>query len=465
MKKLFLLIVYLLIVHNFVLSQETWEHEYDPFGMDGYKGEDVVKCSDGGYAFNGSCYIEDPWDPGNYLEYYGFTMKTDIDGIIEWVKKDTVSFIPMNQGSALVQTSDGGFLTAVIPWLAGQGALIKRDSYGNREWVINPGLWVHSMANTNDGNIVIVGGDYEGLVFQKWSLLGEVIWTKSFDDTILKSVFKSQDEGFLLTGYKDANGGPFEMDIIVIKTDSNGDTLWTRTYDGFEDWDEAKCVIETSNNDIIVVGESHDLFRSIYGVIWCLNQEGGTNNLIIVDHDISHAIWTVKEFIDNSIITWGSGPSYIARFNRFDIDLNYIDTMPSSCSQGDKAFIVEGEYLIFCKWPNITITKILFEPVAVDENIAPQSNIISLNNYPNPFNPSTTINYFINQSGIVYISIYNLKGQKIKTLVNKYKEHGEYKIIWYGNDERNNCVSSGVYSAVLSLNAKNKTIKKLLLIK
>ena len=255
------------------------------------------------------------------------------------------------------------------------------------------------------------------------------------------------------------------MDIIVIKTDSNGDTLWTRTYDGFEDWDEAKCVIETSNNDIIVVGESHDLFRSIYGVIWCLNQEGGTNNLIIVDHDISHAIWTVKEFIENTIITWGSGPSYIARFNRFDIDLNYIDTMPSSCSLGDKAFTIEGEYLIFCKWPNITITKTLFDSVAVDENISPQSNLVSLTNYPNPFNPFTTISYFIDQSGIVDISIYNVRGQKVKTLINQYQIHGENNVIWDGTDQNNKEISSGIYFVTIFAKDRILAVKKIILLK
>ncbi|MCK4695524.1 MAG: hypothetical protein KAT74_07165 [Candidatus Cloacimonetes bacterium] len=143
-KLIILLFSIFIIQYSILNSQDTWEYTYGPFSMDGYKGEDVVNCSDGGYAFNVSCYIEDPEYPGNYLEYFGFTMKTDNNGIIEWVKKDTVSFTPMNQGSALVQTSDGGFITAIIPWLAGQEALIKRDSYGNRKWVINPGLWVPS---------------------------------------------------------------------------------------------------------------------------------------------------------------------------------------------------------------------------------------------------------------------------------------------------------------------------------
>jgi hypothetical protein len=279
------------------------------------------------------------------------------------------------------------------------------------------------------------------------------MWEETFSISWFNSVVESSDGCLLLTGIQAQN-------VYVTKTDANGDTLWTRTYDSFGN-DEGKCIFETSTGEIIVVGR----FDWSPGFIWKLDQSGETLDLEIVDTEIGWAIWSASEYLDNSIISWGNGPSHIARFNRFDSDLNYIDTMISSCSGGDKAFIVEGEYLIFCKWPNITITKTLFEPVAVDENIFPKSIIISLNNYPNPFNPSTIISYFINKSGIVDISIYNIKGQKIKTLINQYQLFGEHKIIWDGKNERNKCLSSGVYSAVLSLNAKNKTIKKLLLIK
>jgi hypothetical protein len=370
--------------------------------MDGYKGEDVVNCSDGGYAFNGSCYIEDPWDPGNYLEYYGFTMKTDSDGIIEWVKKDTVSFITMNQGSALVQTADGGFITAVIPWLAGQGALIKRDADGNREWTINPGLWVHSMTNTNDGNIIIAGAGWGGVLLKKISLGGSVIWEETFNISWFNSVVESSDGCLLLTGIQAQN-------VYVAKTDADGDTLWTRTYDSFGD-DEGKCIFETNTGEIIVVGR----FDWSTGFIWKLDHYGETIDLEIVDTNIGKAIWSGNE-LNDTIITWGSSSNFIPRFNRFDIDLNYIDTMPSSCSQGDKAFIVEGEYLIFCKWPNITITKTLFEPVAVDENIMNVSKTV-LKAYPNPFNPTINFSFNLEKSGETEIKIFNIKGQKVETL-------------------------------------------------
>ncbi len=66
-------------------------------------------------------------------------------------------------------------------------------------------------------------------------------------------------------------------------------------------------------------------------------------------------------------------------------------------------------------------------------------------NYPNPFNPVTTIGYSIKDAGNVTLEVYNLKGQLIKTLVNEVKETGSHTVIWNGSDNSNKSVSSGVY--------------------
>jgi len=67
------------------------------------------------------------------------------------------------------------------------------------------------------------------------------------------------------------------------------------------------------------------------------------------------------------------------------------------------------------------------------------------NNYPNPFNPVTTIGYSIKDAGNVTIEVYNLRGQIVKTLVNEVKETGDHTATWNGTDNSNKSVSSGVY--------------------
>ena len=86
-------------------------------------------------------------------------------------------------------------------------------------------------------------------------------------------------------------------------------------------------------------------------------------------------------------------------------------------------------------------------------------------NYPNPFNPSTTISFSVTQtSSFVTLDIYNSKGQKIKTLVNEVLSAGEHTVMWNGTDNRNASASSGIY--FYKMKAYHYTsVKKMILLK
>jgi hypothetical protein len=85
-------------------------------------------------------------------------------------------------------------------------------------------------------------------------------------------------------------------------------------------------------------------------------------------------------------------------------------------------------------------------------------------NYPNPFNPTTSIKFEMSKQDHVEIEIYNIKGQKVKTLVNDIKEPGFHEIVWTGNDNNNKKVGSGVYFYKMKTSNYSST-KKMLLIK
>lgn len=87
-----------------------------------------------------------------------------------------------------------------------------------------------------------------------------------------------------------------------------------------------------------------------------------------------------------------------------------------------------------------------------------------LSNYPNPFNPTTTISYNIAQKGEIKIEIYNIKGQKIKTLVKDKLESGLYSTVWNGKNEYGFNVSSGIYFCKLK-SGNQETMRKMILIK
>ena len=83
-------------------------------------------------------------------------------------------------------------------------------------------------------------------------------------------------------------------------------------------------------------------------------------------------------------------------------------------------------------------------PFDFDENAIPMQTEL-LGNYPNPFNPDTNIRFSVAVESIVSIDIFNLKGQKVRTLVNSYHTVGNHSVVWLGNDDHERPVSSGVY--------------------
>jgi hypothetical protein len=66
-------------------------------------------------------------------------------------------------------------------------------------------------------------------------------------------------------------------------------------------------------------------------------------------------------------------------------------------------------------------------------------------NYPNPFNPTTSIEYSLPEQSYVTVKVYNVLGKEIKTLVDGYKDSGNYKVVWDGRDMQGRSVSSGIY--------------------
>ena len=106
-----------------------------------------------------------------------------------------------------------------------------------------------------------------------------------------------------------------------------------------------------------------------------------------------------------------------------------------------------------------------WEGVEVEENYIPAPNEIRISNFPNPFNPTTTISYSIQNDSKVNLSIYNIKGQKVNTLTQNEYTKGSHSIIWNGDNESGKPVSSGIYYYKLNINGKTEAVKKCLLLK
>ena len=105
--------------------------------------------------------------------------------------------------------------------------------------------------------------------------------------------------------------------------------------------------------------------------------------------------------------------------------------------------------------------------VGINQNCILTIEDCELSNYPNPFNPSTTISFNLQEEGEIKLEIYNIKGQKVKTLI-ALPNGGlgtRDSVTWDGTDENNQPVSSGIYFYKLNVSGKTEAVKKCLLLK
>lgn len=109
-------------------------------------------------------------------------------------------------------------------------------------------------------------------------------------------------------------------------------------------------------------------------------------------------------------------------------------------------------YLTSTGWQSLPTIDIMItayvseDPVGIDHPIGQAPLTFDLKqNYPNPFNPTTEIAFQVPRQSEVRIEIYNLLGQKVRTLLNERREPGYYEVVWDGRNEGGAQVSSGVY--------------------
>ncbi|MGB9722031.1 MAG: T9SS type A sorting domain-containing protein [bacterium] len=164
-----------------------------------------------------------------------------------------------DDGYCVKQTYDNGYITVGSTTSFGNGTqvyLLKIDSLGDTIWTKTYGGadWDigYCVQQTSDSGYIVVGtttsfGENYQVYLIKTDSLGDTLWTRTYGGPSYEfgwAVQQTTDGGYIIAGTTQ-NGG-----VYLIKTDADGDSLWTKTYGGYEGW----SVQQTSDNGYIVTG-------------------------------------------------------------------------------------------------------------------------------------------------------------------------------------------------------------------
>jgi hypothetical protein len=135
----------------------------------------------------------------------------------------------------------------------------------------------------------------------------------------------------------------------------------------------------------------------------------------------------------------------------FDWDLTGDGSIDSIEENPAYTYYEPGMYNVKLRVSDGTNATEVFKPAFITVVLYDEDDVQSVTttqlhgNYPNPFNPETLVNYSIESPSFVVMEIFNVKGQKVRSLLNTFKEAGHHHEIWNGLDDHQRAVGSGVY--------------------
>jgi uncharacterized protein YuzE/arginine repressor len=243
----------ILLIKTDASGNVQWAKTYGGTGYD--EAYSVQQTSDGGYIVAG---YTNSFGAG-YDDI--FLIKTDANGNIQWAK--TYGGTYSDWAYSVQQTSDGGYIVAgrTRSFSAGGVFLIKTDANGNIIWAKTyGGAGASSVQQTSDGGYIVAGwtrsfgtGWDDDIFLIKTDANGNVIWAKTYGgagDDVASSVQQTSDGGYIVAGYTRSFGA---FGAFLVKTDANGNIIWAKAYGGTSS-DGSYSVQQTSDGGYIVAG-------------------------------------------------------------------------------------------------------------------------------------------------------------------------------------------------------------------
>jgi len=397
--------------------------------VDGDGGEDWTNAF-GGNADDEGCSVRQTSDGGyiiaGHTQSFGAGMKdvllikANAAGGFEW--QQTFGGASDDEGYAVQQTSDGGFIIAGVTSSSGAGSrdvwLIKTDELGHETWsrthggMSSDGAW--SVQQTADGGYIVAGWTFShgpGYLGNAWLVKtdpsGLHEWNSPFGGSGVDRAYavrQTADGGYILAGYTDSYGAGL-YDMLLIRTNASGHATWTKTFGG-TGRDYAHSVRQTADGGYILAG-----YTLSYGA-------GGDD------------VWLVKTDAQGDEEwnrTYGGTSSDVAYCVR---------------QTADGGYIVTGHTLSYgAGLHDVWLIRLAGESAAVPEAAVALPRLIR----PNPFRPAATIRYALPVASDVRLAIHDASGARMRTLVAGREGAGEHGASWDGRDEAGAPAAPGVY--------------------
>jgi hypothetical protein len=300
----------------------VWTNNYG--GVYNNWGYCVQQTNDGGYIISGATMKnESETDSGDV-----YLIKTDSLGDTSWTR--TYGGDYTEQGYSVQQTEDGGYIIA--GYTASRSALgefdvylIKTDAEGDTVWTKTYGElgddYGYSVQQVEDGGYIITGVTTRldstlDVYLIRTNDSGVVKWKKRYGGTDADcgySVMQTNDGGYIIVGYTTQGVGNVQNDVFLIKTNSDGDTMWTQTYGGSHD-DGGYSVYQTTDGGYIITGSTADIENESHSDVYLIKTDPlgsvvWTQRFGGLDDDGGHS---VQQTTDGGYIITGYSGSFTA---------------------------------------------------------------------------------------------------------------------------------------------------------
>jgi len=470
----------------FIYSQITFEKTIG--GMENDQGNMILQTAGGGYIIAGNTYS---FGAGEYDIYL---VKTDENGDTLWTK--TYGDIAADYGNAILETGDGGYIIAGITetyddnWSSVY--LIRTNENGDTLWTrsYRKGRYCRAadIKTTTDGGYIVAGSaqthnpESNDFFLMKTDSVGDSLWAKTYggdDAERANAIQVTSDGGYILAGFTESYGAGSE-DIYVVKTDSNGVSLWEKTYGGTGS-EYGTGILKTAEDGFIIGGYTDSYgagyddcylvrITSTGDTIWTKTFGGSSHDNALA---INHAA-------DGGFILTGYTNSYATEVYGHDAymiktDQNgdsawtrvygaeYTDIFLDVIQTSDDGYLAVGFTGSFGA-EGLDLYLVKTDGIGMMTGISKlHSNSIQsyklFPNFPNPFNPVTMINYQLPMTSYVELHIYNTLGQKIETLVSEKQAAGKYQVKW----DASQYASSIYYYQIIA--GEYREAKKMILIR